>query len=118
MASLANWWLQKGFAVIAPVRPGYGETGGSDREYARVIWQGNSCISEPTFERSVLKAREVVLAALAWAQEQPWVKRGHSLLVGSSVGGFATIPTAAINPEGVVAAVNCSPFGVIIPSRR
>jgi dienelactone hydrolase len=103
---VANWWLQKGFAVVAPVRPGYGETGGIDREYANVVWQSNSCISEPAYERSVLKAREVVLAALAWAQEQPWVTRGRILLVGQSAGGFASIATAATNPEGVVAAIN------------
>jgi dienelactone hydrolase len=103
---VANWWFQKGLAVVAPVRPGYGETGGSDREYPNVVWQSNSCISEPAYERSVLKAREVVLAALAWAQEQPWVIRGRILLVGQSAGGFASIATAATNPEGVVAAIN------------
>jgi dienelactone hydrolase len=106
MPEVANWWLQKGFAVVAPVRPGYGATGGADREYPNVVWQSNSCIKEPTFERSVLKSREVVLAVLAWAQEQPWVVRGRSLLVGQSAGGFATIATAATNPEGVVAGIN------------
>ncbi len=27
-----SYWLRKGFAVAAPIRPGYGETGGEDRE--------------------------------------------------------------------------------------
>jgi hypothetical protein len=31
-----RYWLQKGFAVVAPTRPGYGDTGGADREYSGV----------------------------------------------------------------------------------
>ena len=72
----ANWWLQKGFAVIAPVRPGYGETGAADREYLNVVVQSRFCISEPTYDQPALYAREVVLAALAWAQEQSQLARG------------------------------------------
>jgi dienelactone hydrolase len=106
MPEVANWWLQKGFAVVALVRPGYGETGGTDREYPNVVWQSNSCVSEPAYERSALKAREVVLAALVWAQQQPWVMRSRILLVGNSAGGFATIAAAATNPQGVIGGIN------------
>ena len=108
---VANWWLQKGFALVAPLRPGYGETGGFDRENQFVYWQDNSCITEPKsinplYARAASKAREVVLATLTWAQRQPWVKRDRILLVGQSVGGMTTIAAAAINPEGVIAGIN------------
>jgi dienelactone hydrolase len=108
---VANWWLQKGFAVVAPLRPGYGETGGFDRENQFIYWQGSSCITEPKsinplYGRAAVKAREVVLATLTWAQTQPWVKRDRIVLVGQSVGGMTTIATAAINPEGVIAGIN------------
>jgi dienelactone hydrolase len=103
---VANWWLQRGFAIVAPVRPGYGKTSDAFRETQNVTWQGNSCISEPTYEAAVLKAREVVLAAVAWAQSQPWAKRDRILLVGHSTGGLITIASAATNPEGVVAGIN------------
>jgi dienelactone hydrolase len=53
-----------------------------------------------------LKAREVVLAALVWAQQQPWVMRSRILLVGNSAGGFATIAAAATNPQGVIGGIN------------
>jgi dienelactone hydrolase len=111
IADVANWWLQKGFALVAPLRPGYGETGGLDRENQFVYWQGNSCVTEPKslnplYDRAARKAREVVLAALTWAQMQPWVKRDRIMLVGQSVGGMTTIATAAINPEGVIAGIN------------
>jgi dienelactone hydrolase len=103
---VANWWLQRGVAVVAPVRPGYGKTGGAFREIQNVTWQGNSCISEPTYERAALRAREIVLAAVAWTQSQSWAKRDRILLVGHSTGGLITIATAATNPEGVIAGIN------------
>jgi len=103
---VANWWLQKGFAVVVPVRPRYAKTGGAFREIQNVTWKGNSCISEPTYESAVLKARDVMLAAVAWARSQPWARRDRILLVGHSTGGFTTIATAASNPEGVIAGIN------------
>ncbi len=107
----ANWWLQKGFAVVAPLRPGYGKTGGFDREQQFVYWQGNSCVTEPKsinplYERAALRGREVMLAALTWAQRQPWVVPDRIVLVGHSVGGVITMAAAALNPRGVVAAIN------------
>jgi dienelactone hydrolase len=53
-----------------------------------------------------LKAREVVLAALAWAQQQPWVMPSRILLVGNSAGGFATIAAAATSPRGVIGGIS------------
>jgi dienelactone hydrolase len=103
---VANWWLQKGFAVVVPIRPRYAKSGGAFREIQNVTWKGSSCISEPTYESAVLKAREVVLAAAAWAKSQSWARRDRILLVGHSTGGFTTIATAASNPEGVIAAIN------------
>ena len=107
----ANWWLQKGFAVVAPSRPGYGKTGGFDREQQFVYWQGNACVTEPKsinpqYERAALKGREVILAALAWAQRQPWAIPDRIVLMGHSVGGVIMIATAAANPRGVIATIN------------
>src|SRR4051812_22895164 len=31
-----RYWMHKGFAVVAPIRPGYGATGGVDREASGV----------------------------------------------------------------------------------
>jgi dienelactone hydrolase len=120
---VANWWLQKGFALVAPLRPGYGETGGFDRESHFLYWQGSSCITEPKginplYGRAALKAREVVLATLTWAQTQPWVKRDRIVLVGQSVGGMTTIATAAVNPEGVIAGINFAGGWEVIPRPR
>jgi len=35
-----SFWLSRGFAVVAPARPGYGKTGGSDREVPGHSWDG------------------------------------------------------------------------------
>jgi hypothetical protein len=48
-AEVANWWLGRGFAVIAPIRPGYGVNGSVFREIQNVTWRDSSCISEPTY---------------------------------------------------------------------
>jgi dienelactone hydrolase len=105
-ADVASWWLQKGFAVVAPVRPGYGKTGGAFREAQNVTWQGASCIGEPIYETAMLKVREVVLATVAWAQNQSWVRRDRVLLVGQSTGGLETIATIATNPDSVIGGIN------------
>lgn len=105
---VANWWLQRGFAVVAPVRPGYGPAGGAFREGQNVKWDGNSCTSEPTYPSASLKGSEVVAGTLKWVQEQPWAKRDHVILVGYSAGWPGTLATTARNPEGVVAAINFS----------
>lgn len=107
----ANWWLQEGFAVVAPLRPGYGKTGGFDREQPFVYLQGNTCVTEPKsinplYDRAALKGGEVILATLAWAQRQPWVIPDRIMLVGFSFGGVVTMAVASTNPRGVVGAVN------------
>ncbi|RYF39775.1 MAG: dipeptidyl aminopeptidase, partial [Comamonadaceae bacterium] len=47
-----NYWIRKGVAVIAPVRPGYGDTGGADNEDQFFNWQGSHCLGDPDYNRS------------------------------------------------------------------
>ncbi|RZL91168.1 MAG: dipeptidyl aminopeptidase [Variovorax sp.] len=102
----ANYWLNKGVAVLAPIRPGYGETGGTDREDSFSNWRNGQCFGNPSYGRTAENARFTQSAALAWAQQQPWVRRDRILLEGQSVGGMTTIALAALNTPGVVGAVN------------
>jgi dienelactone hydrolase len=105
--SHVRYWLGKGFAVIAPIRPGYGATGGEDREASGVRYDvfGN-CWGPPDFAHAASSAADAVLASLAWARQQPWVDRHRVVLVGTSMGGLASVATAAANPQGVVAFIN------------
>jgi len=107
--SHVRYWLGKGFAVVTPIRPGYGDTGGADREDAGVVLDmfGN-CWGFPTYDRAAAAAASAVLATLKWVRDQPWADRNRIVLAGASMGGLASIATAAENPPGVVAYINFS----------
>jgi len=104
-----RYWVRKGFAVVAPIRPGYGATRGVDREDSGVRYDvfGN-CWGTPEFERSASAASEAVLATLDWVRAQRWADATRIVLAGASMGGLASIASAAGNPEGVVAYINFS----------
>ena len=104
----ANYWLRKGVAVVSSVRPGYGETGGADRESSFTHWSSSGCSGKADFTAAAVSARQVVLALHAWAGQQPWVRADRILLEGQSVGGMTSMATAALNLPGVVGVVNFS----------
>ena len=101
-----NYWLRKGIALVAPVRPGYGETGGTDVEDSGGRWRGNECYTDPDFTQVASNARRTVVATYEWALREPWVRKDRILLQGQSVGGLTTVGTAALNLPGVVGSVN------------
>lgn len=101
-----NYWLRKGVALLAPVRPGYGATGGPDVEDSGVKWNGSECYTDPDFTRVALNARRTVVATYEWALQQDWVRKDRILLQGQSVGGMTTIAAGALNLPGVVGVVN------------
>lgn len=101
-----NYWLRKGVAVVAPVRPGYGQTGGPDVEHSGTRWKGATCTTDPDFTRTAVNARRTVVATYEWALQQPWVRADRILIQGQSVGGLTTVAVAALNLPGVVGTVN------------
>jgi dienelactone hydrolase len=101
-----NYWLRKGVALVAPVRPGYGATGGTDVEDSGVKWNGSECYTDPDFTRVAFNARRTVVATHQWAIQQPWVRKDRILLQGQSVGGMTTVAAGALNLPGVVGVVN------------
>jgi dienelactone hydrolase len=105
--SHVRYWLDKGFAVITPIRPGYGQTGDVDREGSGVRYDvfGN-CWGPPDFRHAATAATNAVLAALAWTRQQSWADASRVVLVGTSMGGLASVATAAGNPKGVIGYIN------------
>jgi dienelactone hydrolase len=101
-----NFWLRKGFAVVAPVRPGYGQSEGMDREDSGSKWRGGRCTGEPDFMYVADTAGKAVFATLDWLKAQPWANKEKILLVGSSVGGLTSAGVAAKEPTGVVGYIN------------
>ncbi len=104
------YWLRQGVAVVAPIRPGYGATGGPDRENSGAHWPAGAagCTGLPDYAQVAQHAAATVQAVHGWALQQPWVRRDRILLEGQSVGGMATIAAAAGRLPGVVGAVNFS----------
>lgn len=103
-----RFWLTKGFAVVAPLRPGYGTTGGPDREIPGHGWDkatGN-CIRTPNYSKVMDLASPTVLATIAWIQKQPWANASSLVLTGNSVGGLLTVAVGSQNPAGVVGFIN------------
>ena len=102
-----RYWTRKGFAVVAPIRPGYGETGGVDREESGVLYDmfGN-CWGHPQFAHAAAAAAEAVTRTVEWARAQPWADASRVVLVGTSMGGLASMASAAANPEGVAAYIS------------
>ena len=101
------FWLARGVAVVAPVRPGYGANGGADVEDTGSRFdRAGHCVGSPDFRRSAEAAARSVAATLDWLHGQPWADPNSVLLVGESVGGLATVAAAAQALPGVVGYVN------------
>jgi dienelactone hydrolase len=104
---VVSYWLAKGYAVVAPIRPGYGPTGGSDTEISGVRYATDgTCTSQPDHSITANAALRSTTLALQWLREQPWAKADNILLQGQSVGGLTTVALCATNPPGVVGCIN------------
>lgn len=115
----AGYWMRKGFAVVAPVRPGYGATGGPDRERSGTrLEKDGSCGGAVRLAAATEASTTAVRAAIDWARAQTWADRERILLVGQSVGGLATVATAAKTPPGVVGFVNFAGGAAGFPKER
>ncbi len=102
-----RYWLRRGYAVVAPIRPGYGVTGGPDRENSGARYdEWGDCISRPEPQRTAGPAAETIAAAVAWVRLQPWALPERILLSGNSVGGLATIAACSASLPGVVGCIN------------
>lgn len=103
----ARYWVNRGFAVVAPIRAGYGATGGPDAEANGVRFDSEGrCKGRPDFRGQADAARQAVMGALNWIRAQPWADSRQIVLEGQSVGGLATVAAAAQRPDGVVGYIN------------
>jgi dienelactone hydrolase len=101
-----RYWHAKGYAVIAAVRPGYGELTAADPEDHLARWNGNVCTGLAQFDKTAQAATRAVRAAHDWLREQPWANKDRILLVGQSVGGLTTVAACGQNWPGVIGCVN------------
>jgi dienelactone hydrolase len=94
---LAREWVKRGYAVLVPIRRGYGASGGEKFGDAY-----GSC-RRPNFQAAGEGAALDLLATIQWAKAQPDLDAKRWLLAGQSAGGFASIYTASKQPSGLAA---------------
>ena len=105
-------WVRRGYAVVVPVRRGYGESGG---EHFGDAYGG---CARPDFRRAGEGAALDLLATIAWAKAERDLDTKRWLLVGQSAGGFASIYTATKHPDGLVAVLAFAPGRGGDPEKR
>ena len=80
----ARWFLSRGFAVMAPLRRGYGATGGAWAE-------GNGGCATPDYVHAGIEGARDIDAAVTYATALPFIRPGGVVVVGQSAGGWAAI---------------------------
>ncbi|MBU8540291.1 alpha/beta hydrolase family protein [Falsiroseomonas tokyonensis] len=98
-AEAVRWFLARGFAVLLPLRRGYGAEGG--------LWaEGYGACASPDFAAGGRQTAQDIAAAVAAGRALPGIRPEGVLVVGQSAGGWGALALASAPPEGVVAVVN------------
>jgi dienelactone hydrolase len=95
----APFFVERGFAVLAPMRRGRGASEGEAAE-----WEG-ACSPE-NLSPGLARAIEDVDAAMAYLRAQPWADPTRVLITGQSRGGILSVAYAAERPGAVRAVIN------------
>jgi dienelactone hydrolase len=94
-----GWFVDRGYAVALPQRPGHGETGGPYLE------EQDGC-DNADFHRAGLATADSIEAAISYLRAQPFVRGEGIVVVGQSAGGWGALALASRNPSGVKAIIN------------
>ena len=90
----ARYFLQRGYAVVVPMRQGFSKSEGS--------YIGVGCNVESNGEVQA----DDVQATLDYVVEQPWADKTRLLVIGQSHGGWTTLAFGARNYPGVRGLIN------------
>ncbi|MGX9965054.1 alpha/beta hydrolase family protein [Roseomonas sp. F4] len=98
-AEAVRWFLDRGFAVLLPLRRGYGAAGGEWAEtYGRC--------ATPDYAAGGRQSARDIAATVEYGRRLPGIRPQGVLVVGQSAGGWGALALAANPPEGVVAVLN------------
>ena len=103
-----EWFLRRGYLVIAPLRRGYGATGGAYSEDLAVGPRGARRCDEVDPYRQALETARDIAAAVDYATTLPGARPDGAVVVGVSTGGYGTIAYASQSHPMVAALVNVS----------
>ena len=97
-----SWiFVQMGFAVIIPMRRGYGHSEGSYAE------EEGECERARYYEAGMASASDL-LATVRFMQAQPYIDGRQIVLAGHSSGGFASLALASLGFPGLLGVINFS----------
>ncbi len=96
--ALAAWLVARGFAVLAPERPGHGATGGRYPED-----QGDC--DEADYSSAGRATAEAIVAALNYLRSQSFVRQDGAVILGHSAGGWGALALAGGKLKGVSAII-------------
>ena len=96
MMGAASVFARNGYAVVMPLRRGFGATGG---DYAE---DPGTC-ANPDYRKGEEAASQDVLAAYDYARTLPYVDSFRMILAGQSAGAMVSLYAAGRNPEGLMA---------------
>ena len=96
----AAFFVAEGYAVLVPMRRGYGRSPGEANDGAR-----GPC-SHPDYADAGLRVGRQVLDIVEYMKGQAFVDARRIVLAGQSAGGFASLAAAGWNPAGVAAVIN------------
>jgi dienelactone hydrolase len=98
-------FLQRGYAVVVPMRQGYANSGG-----AKV---GGACNASDTGRAQA----DDVKAVVSWLGTQAWADRTRMLMIGRGQGGWTSLAYAASSPEPGFKLFAVFSGGLVDPSR-
>jgi len=84
----AQFFVERGVAVLAPMRRGRGASGGAHEEYEGTCDAG-------VLGAGLVRSLEDVDAAMAYVRAQPWANPERVLVAGQSRGGILSVTYAA-----------------------
>jgi dienelactone hydrolase len=97
--ALTTWFVNHGYAVAIPERPGHGRTGGPYLE------DQNGC-EDADYRGAGLATAASIQVAITYLRTQPFVRKNDIIVVGQSAGGWGALALASLNPIGVRAVIN------------
>ncbi len=93
-SAAARFFLQRGYAVLMPMRQGFSKSTGN--------YIGGGC----NIDSNGLQQAQDTKAALDWAVSQTWADKANILIMGQSHGGWTKLAFGTLNYPGVRGLVN------------
>lgn len=98
-AAARDWFLKQGFAVVVPVRRGYGASSVTVQESYR------SC-EDPDYWNAGHTTANDIAAVVDYLRASPHIDSNNIIVLGQSAGGWGSLALSSRNISGIIAIIN------------